>query len=80
MKHIHVFDVKLHTAVLRFYLMIGATLLIGLTGTWWLAAICGFTIALSFILAVRFEGSDAGATESKTEVRTLGHRPLRKTA
>ncbi len=64
MKKTTLLSVKMHHLMLRFYLMIGVTLLLGFTTTWWLTCIVAMAIAVYAILGIRFNLPKASATGS----------------
>lgn len=82
MKNIRMFDLSLPRMVLRFYLMMLVTIVVGSLGLWWLAAILAMVIAISFITGMHYEKQEPTKTvkEEGKFVRMEPKRPARKTA
>ncbi|GJM36403.1 MAG: hypothetical protein DHS20C18_54040 [Saprospiraceae bacterium] len=63
-----IFKLNISGVVMRFYLMMAVTLILGLLNQWALAAILGFTIAISFILGTKADYTKKATVGKKVQL------------
>lgn len=72
MKNISTFSLNMKNMASRFYLMMGAVIILGFLGQFTMAAIMGYVLAISFILGI-------GLKKTNSEVAAQEDSPLNKT-
>ena len=77
MKNIKMMDLTVKGVVWRFYLMMAGTIILGFLGQFFIAAIWGFAISVSFILGVSFKTKQETEMEEKEEKMDSKIIPLR---
>lgn len=75
MKKLKAFELTLPQAVLRFYVMMGLVLATGFGISVYLAAILGFTLAISAILGVGFTNNQPKKVKQKVKEPTRTVQP-----
>jgi hypothetical protein len=71
MKKIKMMDLTIRGVVLRFYMMMAGTIILGFSGQFFIAAIWAFTLSVSFILGVSFKTKQEPEEKMKAKVIPL---------